>query len=341
MNTDWQTFLTQSGASIDEGRVVDFGDPELELKSSLSKNVLCDLSSYSVLLVEGEDAETFLQGQFSNDIKLVKNDSCQFSSWNTAKGRMLANFVLWRDDSGFYLQLPASLRESIQKRLTMFLLRAKVKITDVSDQLVRLGVAGKDAEALVTSAMGQCPQADYGVAQNSKGSTIKLAGNIYEIVTTPEQAPELWKALLGNAVAVSTSRWEWHLIQAGIPVIAPATQEQFVPQMVNFELINGVNFKKGCYPGQEIVARTQYLGKLKRRMYLAHLEAKATPGDELYSADLPEQSTGMIVNAQASPEGGYDVLAVIQMSSAESQEIHFQSIDGPTLKLKPLPYNVP
>lgn len=133
------------------------------------------------------------------------------------------------------------------------------------------------------------------------------------------------------------------MIRAGIPTILPPTQEQFVAQMLNYELIGGVNFKKGCYPGQEIVARTQYLGKLKRRMYLARLESAAEPqaGDELYSADMPEQATGMVVNAAPAPMGGFDVLAVIQTSSAEQHAIHWKSSDGPVLRLEVLPYAVP
>jgi folate-binding protein YgfZ len=129
--------------------------------------------------------------------------------------------------------------------------------------------------------------------------------------------------------------WDWLTIQAGIPVILPATQEQFVPQMVNFELLGGVNFKKGCYPGQEIVARMQYLGKLKRRMYRAHLTNPAQAGDEVYSADMAGQASGMIVNVAPAPEGGFDVLVVLQISSRENETIHLQSLDGEAMTIMP------
>jgi folate-binding protein YgfZ len=132
---------------------------------------------------------------------------------------------------------------------------------------------------------------------------------------------------------VGSACWDWLTIQAGIPVILPATQEQFVPQMVNFELLGGVNFKKGCYPGQEIVARMQYLGKLKRRMYRAHLTSPAQAGDEVYSADMAGQASGMIVNVAPAPDGGFDVLVVLQISSRENETIHWQSLAGEAMKI--------
>jgi hypothetical protein len=135
--------------------------------------------------------------------------------------------------------------------------------------------------------------------------------------------------------------WDWIRVSAGIPMVVAATQEQFVPQMVNLEAIGGVSFQKGCYPGQEIVARSQYLGKLKRRMFLAHVDAEAVPGDSVYSADLEGQASGTVVNAAAAPEGGCDVLAVVQVESASSQTLHLKSPDGAALSLKTLPYALP
>jgi hypothetical protein len=149
-----------------------------------------------------------------------------------------------------------------------------------------------------------------------------------------------------NAEIVAPAHWDWLDIRAGVPTITKPVQEQFVPQMVNLDLIGGLSFSKGCYPGQEIVARMHFLGKLKQRMYLAHLStelaagASPQPGDKLYSADLGAQSSGMVVNAARSPEGGYDLLAVIQIASAEGQTMHWKSPDGPALDLLPLPYEV-
>jgi len=125
-------------------------------------------------------------------------------------------------------------------------------------------------------------------------------------------------------------------------MILSETQDEFLPQMINLDSIGGISFKKGCYPGQEIVARTQYLGKLKRRMFLAHISTTEAirAGDALYSSDMDDQSSGNILNVAVSPNGGFDVLAVIQQSSVDSNEIHWRSLSGPVLEIKALPYSV-
>jgi len=344
MNTDWQQFLVSRGAVIQDGQVMHFGDAAAEIHHSGTGPIVADLSHLGLIRFAGEDAQTFLQGQLSNDVRLLNGTNSQWTGYCTPKGRMLASFLLWQNAERSYLmQLPASLREAIQKRLTMFVLRSKVKVTDESDHWVRLGVAGPGAEAAVRSAVGDAPQAVHGQLARDEGTVLRLPGDCFEILAAPVQAQDLWNALASSCKPAGSGRWDWHMIRAGVPTVLPATQEEFVPQMANFEVIGGVNFKKGCYPGQEIVARTQYLGKLKRRMYLAKLAADTPPaaGDPLYSADMQEQSSGIVVNAQPAPGGGYDVLAVIQTSSAESEAIHWKALDGPVLRLESLPYAIP
>jgi hypothetical protein len=344
MNTDWQQFLESRGAVIQDGQVMHFGDAAAEIRHSGSGPIVADLSHLGLIRFAGEDAQSFLQGQLSNDVRLLNGSNSQWAGYCTPKGRMLASFLLWQNAEHSYLmQLPTSVREPIQKRLTMFVLRSKVKVTDESANWVRLGVAGPGAEAAVRAALGDAPQTVHGVLETDKGSVLRLPGDCFELVLAPERAPDVWNALAQSCKPAGSGRWDWHLIRAGIPTVLPAVQEEFVPQMANFELIGGVNFKKGCYPGQEIVARTQYLGKLKRRMYLAKLVSDTAPaaGDALYSADMQEQSSGIIVNAQPAPGGGYDVLAVLQTSSAESEPIHWKTLDGPVLQLEALPYPIP
>lgn len=344
MNNDWQQFLHSRGAVIENGQVAHFGDPLEDIRRSGSEPILADLSHFALIRFAGEDAQAFLQGQLSNDVRLLNGRNSQWAAYCTPKGRMLATFLLWQDGTdGYLMQLPVSLAEAIRKRLSMFVLRSKVKISDESDQWVRLGVAGPGAARIVESVLGSVPAAAHDVLATRRGGVLRLPGDCFEILCAPGQAAELWSALAAHCRPVGSGRWDWHLIRAGIPVVLPATQEEFVPQMANFELVGGVSFKKGCYPGQEIVARTQYLGKLKRRMYLAHLEADQapTPGDPLYSADMQEQASGMVVNAAPAPEGGYDLLAVIQTASVESQPIHWKTLDGPVLRLKELPYSIP
>jgi folate-binding protein YgfZ len=168
---------------------------------------------------------------------------------------------------------------------------------------------------------------------------IKLSAERF-LLLAKQPAQTLWDTLKSQYKPVGVEAWNLLDIRAGIAWITPATQEQFVAQMTNYELIGGVDFKKGCYPGQEIVARTQYLGKLKRRMYHIHADGPLAAGDELFSADFEGQASGMVVNSAASPKGGVDALAVIQIDSAANQTLHAKSIDGPALKILNLPYSI-
>ncbi|MFN3396935.1 MAG: YgfZ/GcvT domain-containing protein [Sulfurimicrobium sp.] len=342
MNPTWQDFLRAGGAQFDNGLLAHFGNPQQEIAASGSGTILTDLSHFGVIQFSGEDSETFLQGQLSCDVRQALLNHAQFGSYCTPKGRMLATFLLWRDADGFQMQLPASLREAIQKRLSMYVLRSRVKVSDASAATVRIGVAGPGAAAAVAELGGAVPEEEYAVAQVGPANVIRLPGQRFELVLPPEEAPGAWQALSKHCTPAGSGRWEWLDIQAGIPTVTTGTQEQFVPQMANLELIGGVSFTKGCYPGQEIVARSQYLGKVKRRMYRVHLQSDAAPqpGDALFGQGPAEQSAGTIVNAQPSPQGGYDALAVILSTSLESGAVAWKTPDGPVLQLLSLPYSV-
>ena len=340
MNQAWQEFLSQQHAVLRDGVVQHFGDAAAELNSTRDGTVLCDLGQFGILKVAGEDAQSFLQNLLSSDVKAVSAAQAQPSSFNTAKGRMLATFLIGQTGSEYFLHLPRTLCFGIQKKLSMYVLRAKVKISDVSDEMICLGLSGPGAAALLQECFGSIPQATLGVGQHETASVIRGGAQRFQINTTPQHAPALWQSLSKIARPVGSVCWDWLNIRAGIPVITPATQEQFVPQMANLELVGGVSFKKGCYPGQEIVARMQYLGKLKRRMVLAHIDGDVVPqpGDELYSADMEGQASGMVVNATPAPGGGCDLLAVVQISSRASHTVHWLSLHGAPLQFLPLPY---
>ena len=342
MNPTWQEFLCAAGAQFENGLIAHFGNPQQEIAVAQSGNILTDLSHFSVIQFAGEDDESFLQGQLSCDVRQALMNHAQYGSYCTPKGRMLATFLLWRNADGFQMQLPASLREAIQKRLSMYVMRSKVKVSDASEATVRLGIAGPGAATAVAELGGAAPEEDYAVAQIGLANVIRLPGGRFELVLSPADAPDVWQALSKHCAPVGSGRWEWLNIQAGIPTVTARTQEQFVPQMTNLELIGGVSFKKGCYPGQEIVARSQYLGKVKRRMYLVHIQSETAPqaGDPLFGQGPAEQSGGMIVNAQPSPQGGYDALAVILSTSLEAGAVTWKAFDGPALQLLSLPYSV-
>jgi folate-binding protein YgfZ len=337
----WKTFLQTQGAAIEGTTVLRYGDPVAERTAAADGTIVADLSQLGVIALRGEDAATFLQGQLTNDVRALHADTAQWNGYCSPKGRLLGNFLMWRQGEDYCLQLSGDILPGVLKRLSMFIMRAKVQARDASDESVRLVVAGKQAQAAVTAAMSAVPEAAMRTLASEAGWVIRVGDDKFVLSITPERAAAVWQILRDSATPVGAPVWDWLRLNAGIPMIVAATQEQFVPQMVNLEAIGGVSFQKGCYPGQEIVARSQYLGKLKRRMFLAHVDAEAAPGDNLYSADLAGQATGMVVNAAPAPRGGFDVLAVAQVESANTQTLHLKAADGAALNLKPLPYSLP
>ncbi|MGC2167308.1 MAG: folate-binding protein [Gallionella sp.] len=342
MNKEWQDFLAARGARLEDGAVGDFGDIHAERIATRDATVMCDLSQFGTLRVSGVDAQDFLQNLLSNDIRAVTPTQVQLSSLNSPKGRMLASMLIWREGDDYILQLPQALCEPIRKKLTMYVLRANVQVTDVSEETVLLGLSGTTCVDVLQAAYGELSHATCSIVRSESGNLIKVGKTRWQIATTRLHAVQFWDFLRTSFRPAGSSCWDWLNIRSGIPVILPQTREQFVAQMVNFDLIDGVSFGKGCYPGQEIVARTRYLGKLKRRMYLAHIDCAAAPmaGDELYSADMDGQASGMVVNSAASPGGGYDVLAVVQISSIGAHPVCIGSLQGAPLSFQALPYTL-
>ena len=343
MNQEWQKTLASRGAVSMDGKVHDFGNVTGELEAARSGSIVADLSHLGILEFTGEESEAFLQGQLSCDVHAIVIGSSAYGGYCSPKGRLLADFLLWRTESAFRMVLPRGIVEPIRRRLAMYVLRSKVRIADRSDDLVLLGAAGTAALSALGALFGRSPERAHAMLHaDALGDLIALSGDRFLIAAVPGAAAELWSTLARVLTPVGTPCWEWLDIRNGFPWITAPTQEQFVPQMANLELIGGVNFHKGCYPGQEIVARMQYLGKLKRRMFLANVEAAGRPaaGDELYSDDLAGQASGMVVNVQRSPEGGCDLLAVVQIESRAHSTVHLKSPGGPALRFLDLPYPV-
>jgi folate-binding protein YgfZ len=306
--------------------------------------VLNDLSHFGLIRVEGEDAESFLQGQLTNDLRQVTEEHSNLAGWCSAKGRMLANFRCFRRQGVYYLQTPQENLPAVLKRLGMYVLMAKVTLSDASDELMRLGLTGDCASSLLQSRFASIPETANAVAQHSELTLMRLPGDRprFELLGPAEALIAFWQEAEAKAVHQGDDFWALQEIRAGVPIIYPATSEAFVPQMTNMQLVDGVSFTKGCYTGQEVVARMQYLGKLKRRMYLAHVtsDAQPLPGDELHSpGSTSGQGTGKVVDARPA-NGGYDLLAVIEASSAESDKVCLGE-NGPCLELRGLPYPFP
>ena len=343
MVSEWHDFLHERGATMAAGGVGHFGDPEAELRTTAAGDgVIAPLAHLGLLECSGSDAQMFLHGQLSNDIKQLAASRSEYAAYCSPKGRMLANLLLWQQDQAYWLQLPRTLLPAIQKRLGMFVLRAKVKFVDLSGARAVLGVGGESAAAALREIFAVLPEQAHQVVHDSaNGTLIALPGRRFQLVVEPETAKRLWQRLAAMLRPVGTPCWEWLEIRNGLPWITSATQEQFVPQMANMELIGAVSFNKGCYPGQEIVARTQYLGQLKRRMVLAHVDAPAPPqaGDPLFGQGHEGQASGMVVNVQRAPGSGYDLLAVVQTADiSDTATLRFGSADGPALEIQPLPY---
>ncbi len=302
----------------------------------------CKITQSGVLRFDGTDTQSFLQGQLTNDINALTTTLSQYTGYCTPKGRLLASLLLWRRDSVYHMLLPRALCEPVRKRLSMYILRSKVKAADISDAQVLFGLAGTDAASWVATITGAAPAAVHDVVHHENVSALMLPVQRYLVVAALADAPRIEAALTAAAAASPATLWDALDIEAGIPSVVAATQEQFVPQTVNFDLINALSFDKGCYPGQEIVARTHYLGRVKQRMVRARITAASAPaaGDKLYTEAFGGQASGMIVAAVAASIGAYDVLAVIQTGSLDKSAVHWQSPSGPALEIQPLPYAV-
>jgi folate-binding protein YgfZ len=258
---------------------------------------------------------------------------------------MLACLRLFRRGDDYYLRLPEERVDFVLKRLRLFILRAKTSLANADGELARLGLAGAEAATALRTLVGGAPQETDDVQQVNEITVIRAPGlqPRFELYGPPEALSELWGGLTDNgAVPVGVEPWRLLGILAGIPEVYDATAEAFVPQMLNFQLINGVSFHKGCYTGQEIVARTHYLGKPKRRMYGARVQTNAcpAPGHALFSPSTdPNQSAGQVVDACRHPDGGCALLVSALIDCAEGGTVRLDdNDDGPPLIFQPLPY---
>lgn len=344
MNNEWQEFLTSNNALIENNCVKSFGLSIDEEQAAYPNLVIADLSQYALIECSGDDVVDFLQGQFSNDIKLVSDDIGQLSAYCNPKGRILANFRIFKRNEHYFLRLQANIAQATLKRLRMFVMRSKVELVDRSNELLRIGVAGVNATAELSKIFKNLPQNTDESSTEGELTAIKLAGSTprYEIYGPLEQVMKLWESLKKEGTLIGENSWNLLTIRAGIPEIVAETVEAFVPQMINLQAINGLSFTKGCYPGQEVVARMHYLGKLKRRLFIcsAHTDSLPIPGESIMSSDESEQKIGQIVSSSWSGSNEIEFLAVLQIEKAENNELHIKSSDGPKVKLNELPYTL-
>ncbi len=307
------------------------------------------LSDWGLIRARGEDATTFLQGQFTNDLASAGLHEARLAGYCSAKGRLQASFIAWKAaPDEWLLACSAELLPGMLKRLSMFVLRARCKLTDASTELGLWGAAG----AAALSALGEAaPAQAWQISRPADASQVLrlpdalgqprflLAAPLAAQAATPD-APAPLPAALAALPALPAAAWRWLEVASGVARVVGATAEAFVPQMVNFELVGGVNFKKGCYPGQEVVARSQYRGTVKRRGYLLAGDAPMSEGQEVFASTDPAQPAGTIALAANWAEHGS--LAFVELKRAVSAgELHLGAADGPLLRLQTLPYALP
>ena len=295
------------------------------------------LTHLGAIRAAGSDAASFLHNQLTNDFVLLDTGRARLAGYCSAKGRLLASFIAWKTSPDDVLLLcSADVLPATLKRLSMFVLRAKCKLTDATADLQRLGLAGPAATAWLGTA---APAAIWGRTERDGASIVRLpdaAGAARYLWVAPQGTPA------PDLHALDLTAWRWGEVQSGVAAIEAPTVDQFVPQMLNYELIGGVDFKKGCYPGQEVVARSQYRGTIKRRTYLFVGAAPALPGQEIFHSADPGQPAGMVVNAVtlSGAPGGSSLLAEMKLSALSEGTLHLGSAQGPLLTQAPMPYEV-
>jgi folate-binding protein YgfZ len=291
------------------------------------------LNTLGLIRAQGEDAAKFLHSQFTNDFALLGLSDARLAGFCSAKGRLQASFIGFkRSPTDILLVCSRDILAATLKRLTMFVMRAKLQLTDATEDFSLFGLAG--------SALNSAIENKAIDASSVWSKTDFDDVSVIALYSADGVARALWVAPSGhNAPAgepLSEAWWAWSEVRSGIATVTQSVVDAFVPQMLNFESVGGVNFKKGCYPGQEVVARSQFRGTLKRRAYLAHIEAALRAGDELFASCDDAQPCGLVVQAAAAPDGGFDAIVSLQISAFESGQVHLGSGSG--LQLMPAPY---
>lgn len=326
----WINFLTREGALTP-----DTNAPTQAAQSASAAQVMMPLTHWHALTIRGADARAFLHGQCSSNVQALATNQWQFSSYNTPKGRALAVLRLAaHQDESFTALIPADISAGLLKRLRLYVLRAKVSLQE--SETVLIGCAGTEITNCLQENGFLVPQTPFSIAENNAGQVWHMGKKRFIVVTDVETAMRLWTNARANGVHMLAGQtWEYAEIQAGWPTVFAATQEAFVPQMLNLEQLGGIAFNKGCYPGQEIVARTHYLGKVKRELRLAR-SMNSTPalGTELFVTEHSE-SAGQVVNAHPHPDGGALLLVVVRSDWCMQQNPQLGTPMGETIQFLP------
>ena len=314
MQPDWQKFLLAH-------------EPKAgPLAGSVSEVILTDLSHAGLIRVEGTDAVEFLQGQLSTDIDRLDDETCQLSSWNNAKGRVVTLLHLFHWDGAIYLALPSALTPPVLKRLSLYVLRSKVKLTDATNTLARFGIAGPGANTLLAQSGVSVPSTAMAVTHVDGTQVIRLHGDVprFTVKAPVPKLIALWEQLEALGVRPADDEdWALTKLLAGEPSVFPETSEHFVAQMLDLDKLGGIDFKKGCYIGQEVIARSHYRGGVKRHLVRAEarLSMRLKAGMEIH-AKGQDSPVAEVVDARLDGSGMCQMLLVIQDDAREMALLH-------------------
>jgi folate-binding protein YgfZ len=307
--------------------------------AALHGSVRCRLDEQALLAVTGTEAADFLHRQLSSNVVDLAAGRGVLSAYSDPRGRVLAIPRVLACRDGFVLQLPADRVETVRERLVKFVLRSDVRLEVLGERYGHFGVAGQNASVALAGAAGTLPQGTAdGVVTDSGAIVVRTEGPRPRwLIHGPAAAvADLWQSLDGHVRDAEPDQWRLLDIEAGVPGVREATAGQFVAQMLNLDRLGAIDFGKGCYPGQEVIAKTHYLGRLKRRMYLLRLGDAPLPaaGEAIYAGDV---AVGTCIDAAPHPEGGSLGLAVLRTDSAEG-EVKLAAPDGPSARADEPPY---
>ena len=308
--------------------------------AALDGGLAAPLPGLGILHVAGDDAGAFLHNQLTQAVDGLPADQTCLAAWCNAKGRAHAVLRVVPSDTGLVLIGDAAVIEAIRPKLQRFILRAQVALTDISDSEGLLGLAGPVAESLLEETAGSLPRSDNALVRAGDLHVIRIPGGEtrrYLLLAPAEQLGALWQRYCLSLTRADEAFWQLLDIRAGLPQITAATMEAFVPTMLNLEPLGGISYEKGCYPGQEVVARMHYLGRLKRRLYRARLADDPPPPGTSVNDDRGNEA-GTVVTAALAPTGGSELLAVLRIDAANAGQL---DVDGSPLALLDLPYPPP
>ncbi len=329
MKNTWQTFLKDQGATIQDDGNIEFDNKDINVSET---PIVSPLSGFALFAVSGDDRHAFLHAQFINDLNLIEKPAAQLSAWCNAKGQVITNFIIINTGISYLLLFKQELKESVQKRLNMFVMRSKVTIEDISESSPLVDLANiEDLSSLglnIPTNAGEVHAVDgiVIICHPDNSGRYLITGSIEALI---KKLPEL------NRKLSSSSLWELLDILAGLPWITSTTQEQFLPQMLNLDALKSLSYQKGCYPGQEVIARLHYRGEVKKRLQLIKSDNELIVGDSVY-LDNSENKVGTVINSSAHLDGNYYALAVIELDKVNDK----LSSNNNEISILELPYSI-